>query len=130
MSEYQYYEWQSIDRPLTAEEQDAVNSLSSHMDTVTSTQAIVTYSWGDFKHDPRKVLLRYFDDMLYLTNWGTRQLMFRFLKARSSRRPSGLIAGRKFSALTWRAIITSWISCSTMKTRIWNGWKAKALSAN
>jgi len=80
MSEYQYYEWQTIDQPLTAEEQDAVNALSSHMDRVTSTQAIVTYSWGDFKHDPRKVLLKYFDAMLYLTNWGTRQLMFRFPK--------------------------------------------------
>ncbi|HEY9152127.1 MAG TPA: hypothetical protein VIN60_04520 [Anaerolineales bacterium] len=80
MSEYQYYEWQTIDQPLNAEEQDAVNALSRHMDRVTSTQAIVTYSWSDFKHDPRKVLLKYFDAMLYLTNWGTRQLMFRFPK--------------------------------------------------
>ena len=80
MSEYQYYEWQTIDRPLTASEQRAVDGLSSHMDTVTSTQAIVTYSWGDFKHDPRQVLLKYFDAFLYDSNFGTRQLMFRLPK--------------------------------------------------
>ena len=80
MSEYQYYEWQTIDRPLTASEQREVGGLSSHMDTVTSTQAIVTYSWGDFKHDPQKVLLKYFDAFLYDSNFGTRQLMFRLPK--------------------------------------------------
>ena len=43
MSEYQYYEWQAVDRPLTQQEQKAVSGLSSHMEVVTSTQAIVTY---------------------------------------------------------------------------------------
>ena len=80
MSEYQYYEWQTIDRPLTGSEQREVGGLSSHMDTVTSTQAIVTYSWGDFKHDPQKVLLKYFDAFLYDSYFGTRQLMFRLPK--------------------------------------------------
>jgi hypothetical protein len=80
MSEYQYYEWQTIDRPLTVSEQREVDGLSSHMDTVTSTQAIVTYSWGNFKHDPQKVLLKYFDAFLYDSNFGTRQLMFRLPK--------------------------------------------------
>lgn len=80
MSEYQYYEWQTIDRPLSAREQAEVNGLSSHMDTVTSTQAIVTYSWGDFKHDPKEVLLKYFDAFLYDSNFGTRKLMFRLPK--------------------------------------------------
>jgi hypothetical protein len=81
MSEYQYYEWQTIDRPLSPSEREAVSGLSSHMDTVTSTQAIVTYSWGDFKHDPRQVLLKYFDAHLYMANWGTRILLFRFPKS-------------------------------------------------
>lgn len=80
MSEYQYFEWQTIDRPLTAREQEDVNRLSSHMDTVTSTQAVVTYSWGDFKHDPKQVLLRYFDAFLYDSNFGVRDLMFRLPK--------------------------------------------------
>jgi len=80
MSEYQYYEWQTIDRPLSPREQMDVNGLSSHMDTVTSTQAIVTYSWGDFKHNPQKVLLNYFDAFLYDSNFGWRRLIFRLPK--------------------------------------------------
>jgi hypothetical protein len=80
MSEYQYYEWQTVDRPLTAREQEDVDGLSSHMDTVTSTQAVVTYSWGDFKHDPKQVLLKYFDAFLYDSNFGVRELMFRLPK--------------------------------------------------
>ena len=80
MSEYQYFEWQTIDHPLDEKQKVEVDRLSSHMDVVTSTQAIVTYSWGDFKHDPRDVLLKYFDAFLYLTEWGSRCLMFRFPK--------------------------------------------------
>jgi len=79
MSEYQYYEWQTLDRPLTAEEQNAVNGLSSHID-VSSTNAVVTYEWGDFKHDPLKVLAKHFDAHLYVANWGSRRLAFRFPK--------------------------------------------------
>ena len=82
MSEYQYYEWQSLERPLTAAEQAAVNGLSSHID-VTSGQAIVTYNWGNFKHNPIQVLAKYFDAFLYIANWGTRRLAFRF--------PAGLL---------------------------------------
>jgi hypothetical protein len=40
----------------------------------------VTYNWGDFKHDPQEVLLKYFDAHLYLANWGSLRLMFRFPK--------------------------------------------------
>jgi hypothetical protein len=78
MSEYQYYEWQTIDRPLSPSEREAVSGLSSHMEVVTSTQAIVSYSWGDFKHDPRHVLPQYFDAHLYMANWSTHRLLFRF----------------------------------------------------
>ena len=77
MSEYQYYEWQTIDRPLTETEQAVVNKLSSHIE-VSATHAVVTYDWGDFKHDPQRVLARYFDAHFYWANWGTRYLMFRF----------------------------------------------------
>jgi hypothetical protein len=55
MSEYQYYEWQTIDRALSARQLAEVEQLSNRMDVVTSTQAVVTYSWGSFKHDPDKV---------------------------------------------------------------------------
>jgi hypothetical protein len=78
MSEYQYFEWLAVDRPLNPKETEEVHGLSSHMDVATSTQAIVTYQWGDFKHDPEQVLLKYFDAFFYYANWGTRRLMFRF----------------------------------------------------
>lgn len=78
MSEYQYYEWLALDRPLNDRQLDEVARLSSHMDTVTPAQAIVTYSWGDFKHDPIDVLAKYFDAFLYVSNWGTTRLAFRF----------------------------------------------------
>ena len=83
MSEYQYFEWQTVNRLLTEAEQDAVGRLSSHID-VSSSRAVVTYSWGDFKHDPRQVLVRFFDAHLYMANWGSRRLMFRF--------PAGLLS--------------------------------------
>lgn len=79
MSEYQYYEWQTLDRPLTPEDRAAVSKLSSHIE-VTASQAIVTYSWGDFKHNPKQVLARYFNAFLYLSNWGSTRLAFRFPK--------------------------------------------------
>jgi hypothetical protein len=79
MSEYQYHEWQTIDRLLTPAERAAVNELSSHIE-VSSSKAVVTYNWGDFKHDPRQVLLKYFDAYFYQANWGSMRLMFRFPK--------------------------------------------------
>ncbi len=82
MSEYQYYEWQTVDRILTTDEQTAVSRLSSHIE-VSSSRALVTYSWSDFRHDPKQVLLKYFDAFFYFANWGSLCLMFRF--------PRGLI---------------------------------------
>jgi hypothetical protein len=79
MSEYQYYAWQTIDRPLTAAERKEVDRLSSHI-TVTALGAWVDYSWGDFKHDPIQVLVDYFDAFFYFANWGSKQLAFRFPK--------------------------------------------------
>lgn len=42
MSEYQHYEWQTVDRPLTEAEQDTVHELSSHIE-VSASRAVVTY---------------------------------------------------------------------------------------
>jgi hypothetical protein len=77
MSEYQRYEFMTVDRPLTRAQVNAVDNLSSHID-VSSTHAVVEYNWGDFKHDPIKVLHKYFDGFLYWANWGSPQLAFRF----------------------------------------------------
>ncbi|MBV7329483.1 hypothetical protein KFU94_14770 [Chloroflexi bacterium TSY] len=77
MSEYQYYEFRTINRQLTAAERANVNKLSSHGYT-TATSFSVDYSWGDFKHQPDDVLERYFDAFFYMANWGTVTLKFRY----------------------------------------------------
>ena len=76
MSEYQYYKFQALDRPLTESDRAFLHSLSSRVE-VTATTASFTYSYGDFRGDPQRVLERCFDIMLYLANWGTRQLLLR-----------------------------------------------------
>ena len=78
MSEYQYYEFQTIDRLLNSAEQAEVAGLSSHI-AVTAGRAVVSYSYGGgFRHDLQQVLSRYFDAGLYIANWGSRRLLFRF----------------------------------------------------
>ena len=79
MSEYQYYEFQAIDRPLTDEEQAAISSISSRVE-LSRRKAVFTYSYRDFRGDPEEVLTQYFDAMLYMANWGNTQLIFRFPK--------------------------------------------------
>lgn len=97
MSEYQYYEWQTVDRLLTEAEQAAVSKLSSHIE-VSASRAVVTYSYGDFKHEPRTVLARFFDSHLYLANWGSRRLLFRF--------PGGLVRREAISPFCIPELIT------------------------
>jgi hypothetical protein len=77
MSEYQRYEFMTSDRPLTRAQLDAVNALSSHIEA-SSTHALIEYHWGDFKHDPIKVLHEFFDGFLYWANWGAPELALRF----------------------------------------------------
>lgn len=77
MSEYQYYEFQAIDRPLTHEEQEAVASLSSRV-APHPRRAVFTYHWSDFRGNAEKILARYYDAMLYVNSWNHTRLMFRF----------------------------------------------------
>jgi len=76
MSEYQYYEFLALDRPLTDKQRAELRSLSTRAE-ITATRFVNEYHWGDLKGDPRKMMERYFDAFLYLANWGTRHLMFR-----------------------------------------------------
>jgi hypothetical protein len=79
MSEYQYYEFQAIDRLLDRAAQDALRSISSRA-RITATSFTNHYEWGDLKGDPRKFMERWFDLHLYLANWSTRRLMLRVPK--------------------------------------------------
>jgi len=79
MSEYQYYEFRAIDRPLDRAAQAALRSISSRA-RITATSFTNHYEWGDLKGDPCKFMERWFDLHLYLANWGTRRLMIRVPK--------------------------------------------------
>jgi hypothetical protein len=76
MSEYQYYEFLALDRPLTDKQRAELRSISTRAE-ITATRFVNEYQWGDLRGDPRKMVERYFDAFLYLANWGTRHLMFR-----------------------------------------------------
>ncbi|NNH66934.1 hypothetical protein [Rhizobium laguerreae] len=79
MSEYQYYEFQTIDRPLSGADRHSLRELSTRA-RITSTSFTNSYEWGDFKGDPANLMERWFDLHLYLANWGTRRLMIRLPK--------------------------------------------------
>ncbi len=82
MSEYQYYEFQAIDRPLTMDEMRELRSHSTRA-RITPTSFVNDYSWGGFKGNTDASMERYFDAFLYLANWGTHVLKLRL--------PSGLL---------------------------------------
>ncbi len=76
MSEYQYYEFKTIDRALTKAEMVALRAISTRA-VITSTSFTNHYEWGDLKADPLKLLAEYFDAFVYVTNWGTRDFHLR-----------------------------------------------------
>ena len=76
MSEYQYYEFRAIDRPLTDNEQATLRRYSGRA-TITPTRFLNNYSYGSFKGNESEWTEKYFDAFLYLANWGTRKLMLR-----------------------------------------------------
>jgi hypothetical protein len=85
MSEYQYYEFQAIDRPLGEADREALRALSTRA-RITATSFTNSYEWGDFKGDPVKLMEGWFDLHLYLANWGSRRLMIRLPKRLVDRR--------------------------------------------
>jgi len=80
VSEYQYYEFLALDKPLTDEQRGELRKLSSRAE-ITATRFVNEYNYGDFRGNPEKLMERYFDAFCYLANWGTRRLMFRFPRA-------------------------------------------------
>lgn len=79
MSEFQYYEFQKIDGQLNFQEIQEIKKQSSRA-KVNSNQAIFVYNYGSFRGEPENMLASYFDAMLYLANWGSKQLSFRLPK--------------------------------------------------
>lgn len=76
MSEYQYYEFVAVDRPLSEEKLRALRELSTRA-RITSTRFVNHYDWGSFRGDPRALMEDCFDLFVYVANWGTRCFMMR-----------------------------------------------------
>ena len=79
MSEYQYFEFQAVDRPLTTAEQQLLRSLSTRA-RITATSFVNSYEWGSFKGNPARLMESCFDLHLYLANWGSRRFCLRLPK--------------------------------------------------
>jgi len=76
MSEYQYYEFVAIDKPLTSTQMADLRSRSSRA-IITRTSFVNHYEWGNFKGDPFDWMRRYFDAHVYVANWCTCLLYLR-----------------------------------------------------
>jgi len=76
MSEYQYYEFRAVARPLTEGEMAQLRSVSTRA-TITATSFQNEYNWGNLRGDPLMLMWKYFDAFVYVANWGTREFMLR-----------------------------------------------------
>lgn len=76
MSEYQYYEFAAIDRPLTRAEMAQLRAVSTRAD-ITPSSFTNHYEWGGLKADPADWMRRYFDAFVYTANWCSCRLALR-----------------------------------------------------
>ncbi len=60
MSEYQYYEFRAMDRPLTQEQMGELRAYSSRAQ-ITPRGFVDAYNWGSFKGSPDQWMAKYFD---------------------------------------------------------------------
>lgn len=80
MSEYQYYEFAAIDRPLTRVEMAQLRAVSTRAE-ITPSGFVNHYEWGDLKADPADWMGRYFDAFVYTANWCSCRLALRVPQA-------------------------------------------------
>jgi hypothetical protein len=93
MSEYQYYEFRAVDRPLSRTEQGELRKISSRA-RISAAGFVNHYDFGDFGGNPDRLMERNFDLFLYVANWGSRRLSIRLPK--SGLEPAGL---KRFTAV-------------------------------
>jgi hypothetical protein len=79
MSEYQYYEFAALDRPLTPQQQAELRERSSRA-RITPGSFVNEYHWGDLKGEPLDWMTLYFDAHVYSANWHHCKLMLRLPK--------------------------------------------------
>ncbi|MCW7553336.1 hypothetical protein NX722_11945 [Endozoicomonas gorgoniicola] len=79
MSEYQYYEFVTVDRQLSHDEMDQLRSISTRAD-ISSTRFCNTYNYGDLKAEPERMLLDYFDAFVYVSNFAFQRFIIKLPK--------------------------------------------------
>ena len=79
MSEYQYYEFRAIDRPLNDRQMQELRAISTRA-AISRTSFSNHYEYGDLKANPRDLLVKYFDASLYFANWLFLEVAFRYPK--------------------------------------------------
>jgi len=79
MSEYHYYEFRAIDRPLTDRQMRELRAISTRA-AISRTSFSNHYEYGDLKANPRDLLVKYFDASLYFAHWMYLEVAFRFPK--------------------------------------------------
>ncbi len=79
MSEYQYYSFRAVDRPLSSSEMKQLRNISSRAE-ITADSFVNEYNYGDLKANPRDLMRQFFDIHVYLSNWGSAVLMLRLPK--------------------------------------------------
>ncbi|GAA3784247.1 hypothetical protein [Streptomyces chiangmaiensis] len=99
MSEYQYYEFLAVDRPLSEEELRQVRALSTRAD-ITPTRFVNEYHWGDFRGDTTKLVEQFYDAHLYYANWGSRRLVLRL--------PAGVLPAKKAAQYAMEESLSVW----------------------
>lgn len=76
VSEYQYYQFLAVERPLSQRQQNELRKISTRAQ-ITASRMINHYEWGDFRGNPVTLVEQYFDAHLYFANWGSRRLLLR-----------------------------------------------------
>ncbi|WP_409468082.1 hypothetical protein [Streptomyces sp. HC307] len=99
MSEYQYYEFLAVDRPLDPAQLEQVRSLSTRA-TVSPTRFVNEYHWGDFRGDTTKLVEQLYDAHLYYANWGSRRLILRL--------PANVLPVKTAAAYAMEEALTVW----------------------
>src|SRR4051794_39654431 len=71
--EYQYYEFRALDVPLDEAAQRELRRMSTRA-LITPTSFTNFYNYADLRGNPSQILEWWFDALVHVTNWGTREL--------------------------------------------------------
>lgn len=96
MSEYQYYEFRSIEQQLTPQQKTELREISSRAQ-ITSSAFVNEYNYGDLKAEAIDLMAEYFDLGFYIANWGQAQLYIKL--------PQGLVSEHILRQFEWDDVI-------------------------